>query len=186
MLNSTWYFNVYKNQFSHEWCDQVIEHAYENAEQSGEAEFGFDGRSCNIRWIAQPWIFDEIAPKIARANEECKWNFAYEYLEPLQYTEYEIGHEYRWHIDTYPHVKEGNIQRKLSFSIMLSDRSEYEGGDMHFVSGLPNNEKEYDTPVSLEKGDIVVFPSYVPHKVNIVGGGLRRSLVGWTMGPAWR
>lgn len=185
MLNSPFYFNVYKNAFSEEWCDAVTESAYENSEVTGQAEFGYNGRSCDIRWLADSWIFNEVVPKINHANEDSKWNFHYEYLEPLQFTEYKPGHFYNWHIDSYPNLKDGE-QRKLSFSIMLSDPSEYVGGMFKIVSGLPNVETEWEMEVPLEKGDLLVFPSCIPHKVEVIDKGLRRSLVGWCMGPAWR
>lgn len=185
VLNSPFYFNVYKNAFSKEWCDQVIEASQEIHEETGRAEEGFHGRSCDIRWIAEQWIFDKVVPIVNHANQDSGWNLEYEYLEPLQFTEYKTGQFYDWHVDSYPHTKNGE-QRKLSFTIMLSDPEEYSGGMFHAVGGLPNVEKEWNMEVPLEKGDIVLFPSFVPHKVSVVDQGVRRSLVGWCMGPAWR
>jgi len=186
MLNSPFYYNVYKNAFTKEWCDQVIETAYEKAEEiEGQAEQGYTGRYSDVRWLVEKWVFDDVVPQINHANQDSMWNIDYKYLEPLQFTEYKQGQYYDWHIDSYPHLKNGE-QRKLSFSIILSDPEEYEGGMFTIVGGLPNVEKEWEMQVPLEKGDLIVFPSFVPHKVSVINNGLRRSLVGWCMGPAWR
>ena len=56
----------------------------------------------------------------------------------LQYTKYEEGQQYDWHVDESrgmidPVTGEKNKNlRKLSFSLQLSDEDSYEGGDLIF------------------------------------------------------
>jgi PKHD-type hydroxylase len=69
----------------------------------------------------------------------------------------------------------------LSISVQLSDPSEYEGGDLQFsLYG--------DRTVIAEKeqGTMVIFPSYMRHRVTPVTRGTRRSLVTWITGPPFR
>ena len=69
--------------------------------------------------------------------------------------------------------------RKISFPVQLSDPSDYEGVDFGIHNQkLPDWHKE--------KGTVLVFPSYMLHKVNPVTKGIRRSLVAWFEGPRWR
>ena len=71
----------------------------------------------------------------------------------------------------------GNIQRKLSFTIQLSDEKDYDGGDLCcYVS-------EKLIEASKKKGSISFFPSFLLHEVKEVTRGKRCSLVGWVHGP---
>ena len=73
------------------------------------------------------------------------------------------------------------FDRKLSMTVQLTDPTEYEGGDFHLddsVEPLPSFSKD--------KGSVLIFPSYINHKVSPVTKGIRRSLVAWFSGPRWR
>jgi PKHD-type hydroxylase len=99
----------------------------------------------------------------------------------IQYTEYdakENGH-YDWHQDV-NWFDEISFQRKLSIVVQLSDPIEYEGGDFLF-KGLDPMPVEFK-----RKGSVLVFPSYLEHKVEPVTKGIRKSLVAWFEGPRWR
>jgi PKHD-type hydroxylase len=64
-------------------------------------------------------------------------------------------------------------------TVQLSDPSEYEGG----LFKIENQE----IPLWYrEKGTVMVFPSYLRHRVEPVTRGVRRSLVAWFEGPRWR
>lgn len=90
--------------------------------------------------------------------------------EALQMSEYAEGDGYGWHLDVGP---KRTALRKLSTSIQLSAPGDYDGGDLE-IFGSP--------PVDRTQGAIIVFPSYLPHRVTTVTRGLRRSLVAWSVG----
>jgi PKHD-type hydroxylase len=70
--------------------------------------------------------------------------------------------------------------RKLSFSVMLTDPEEYEGGELLLkIDSFPI------TPPN-KKGTVIFFPSYVLHEVTPVTKGTRKTLVGWVLGPKFR
>ena len=46
------------------------------------------------------------------------------------------------------------------------------------------NQKKVKAP--REKGTIVVFPSFVQHRVTPITKGVRQSIVGWVSGPPYR
>ena len=82
-----------------------------------------------------------------------------------------------WHLDFGP----GAIsERKLSITVQLSDEDAYEGGDLEFMVN-----KEY-VKAPREQGTVIVFPSFIMHRVTPVTKGTRESIVGWIAGPPFR
>ena len=71
--------------------------------------------------------------------------------------------------------------RKLSFSLQLSDPDQYTGGELEF---LDNSGKTMFAPK--QRGTMVVFDSRLKHRVRRVKSGLRKSIVGWVVGPRWK
>ena len=71
--------------------------------------------------------------------------------------------------------------RKLSFSLQLSDPDDYEGGNVEFID---DSDKNFIGP--RQRGTIILFDSRTKHRVNKVTKGVRRSIVGWVLGPRWK
>ena len=78
--------------------------------------------------------------------------------------------EYGRHIDN-PFMSSGRSD--LSFTISLTDKSSYEGGEL-IIEDL-NDEKEF----KLNAGEIVIYPSTHLHSVKEVEEGERLVCVGW-------
>ena len=78
------------------------------------------------------------------------------------------------HIDNYKCIK-GNLDRKLSLVVQLTDTTEYKGGDL-IIEGVR-------TPKDL--GTAIVFPSCFVHEVRPVTFGTRWSLITFAWGPAF-
>ena len=99
-------------------------------------------------------------------------------VQSLQHTTYKKGSHYRPHVDVFWQTDSETAiyDRKLSVSILLNDPSEFSGGDL-VIEGQK---------VEMERGGIVVFPSYAVHEVTKVTKGTRTSLVSWIWGPRWR
>lgn len=112
---------------------------------------------------------------IAAANSYAGWNYDLTSQESVQISRYEEGDFYNWHVDLQP-PNHDNTQRKLTFSMVLSD--DFEGGELEI-------EKAEKHPV-LKQGSIVVFPSFLSHRVAPVLKGVRYSAVTWASGPAFR
>ena len=71
--------------------------------------------------------------------------------------------------------------RKLSFTIQLSDPDDYEGGNVILLT-----EEGMKYVVPRKKGTIILFDSRTQHCVNKVKKGVRKSIVGWVVGPRWK
>ena len=99
-------------------------------------------------------------------------------LEGVQYSiYYDNGGHYGWHIDMGSGFAE---KRKISGVIQLSNPEEYEGGELQLQMPLG----EITAPK--DKGSLSLFPSYIRHRVTPVSKGVRKSLVVWASGPAFR
>lgn len=138
-------------------------------------------RSSTVRWLYDIKIRDMLWEYVKQANMNA-YGVDVENFAEMQFTEYhatENGH-YSWHHDI--HWSDNvNSDRKLSITLQLTDGDEYEGGDFEF--------NECQNPPSEQlrkKGTVLVFPSYLQHRVLPVTKGTRKSLVAWFRGPRWR
>lgn len=139
-----------------------------------------DYRESEIAWMPEDskhrWIYDRISTLVKEANTNM-WSYdIFGYDDSLQFTTYydNNGH-YDWHVDFGPTIS----NRKLSVVVQLSDPSEYEGGELQLQN--PNV-----VSIKRQKGMVVVFSSFVLHRVTPVLKGKRQSLVAWLSGPNFR
>lgn len=142
-------------------------------------------RSTKISWLElsneNKDIWNKLAKVIAEVNSRYFHFDLTGFYEPIQlgiYTAEDKGH-YDWHVDMFTGNK--NAPRKLSMVLMLSDPSEFEGGELL----LKSDSDEYRS-LSLAKGRAWFFPSYMLHKVTPVTKGTRKTLVLWVGGPQFK
>ena len=147
-------------------------------------------RYSNIVWMNDRWIYKEIQPYVMEANQKAGWNFNWDYSESCQFTKYKPGQYYDWHCDSWDGIydQEGPTKgkiRKLSVTVSLSDEKDYSGGELEFDFRQNDPDKQRHPVVCNEivpKGSVVVFPSFVWHRVKRVKKGVRYSLVIWNLG----
>ncbi len=122
-------------------------------------------------------LYNTIFEKVMAVNT-VHFKYSINYAEVFQYSLYkeENAGYYDIHTDTQLRNTSGST-RKISFSILLNDPSEFEGGKLLFHSTKDPIEAE------MNKGDMILFPSFLPHSVTPVTKGIRKSLVGWICGP---
>ena len=207
--NYYWYF---KSALTPRFCDDVI--AYANQQKEVMARTGGYGdkelnkqevldlkrkRNSDLVWLNDTWIYKELHPYVHQANKNAGWNFDWDWSESCQFTKYGVGQYYGWHCDSWdrPYNKpndpaqHGKI-RKLSMTISLSDPSEYEGGNLEFDFRnqvdweIDKKAKIHSCDEIRPRGSIIIFPSFVWHRVAPVTRGTRYSLVVWNLGPMWR
>jgi PKHD-type hydroxylase len=135
-------------------------------------------RSSRISWIQPtelPMFTALLGGLVAKINEEIfRCDLAGD-PEPYQYTLYRNGDYYEWHMDKGAMAE----SRKLSATLQLSESVEYTGGDLELHLGTVEK-------MPRRRGTLVIFPSYVLHRVTHVTAGTRQSLVCWFGGPPWR
>ena len=175
--------------FSPAQCQDIINMGHQ--QKSEEAKVGFNvkegkydtkKRITTISWIPfnkMPEMYKMIERSMKQANGN---HFGYEGMqitEPAQFTEYPKGGFYDWHMDADVIGKFEPPVRKISMTILLSNQSEFEGGDLEFMA-------EGNKPPQLIQGQAIYFCSMLRHRVSKVKRGIRRSLVMWFGGPPFK
>lgn len=170
--------------FSKEECERALSvcRKYEKHEATvfgeGDSKASDTTRNSTVRWIPEEkethWIFEKLSLYAIEANDELFKADISGFTENIQFTEYEgKGTHYDWHPDLGP----GKHKRKLSITVQLNDG--YEGGDLLINSGQLITTKK-------GIGNVIIFPSFLLHKVNPIISGNRYSLVSWISGPVWK
>ena len=138
-----------------------------------------DLRACTVRWLDEQWLQDLLWTYVHQANQLGFQVDVHQRAEMqcLEYTAPNTDH-YDWHHDV-QWYGQSDLDRKLSVTVQLSDAHAYEGGDFEF--------EEVQTNANFRaKGTVLVFPSYLRHKIHPVTSGTRHALVAWFYGPRWR
>ena len=203
-FNYYWYF---KSAIPPKICDDIIKYGLTQEETIartggyGDKKLTKDQikdmkkkRNSDLVWLNDTWIYKEIHPFVHEANKNAGWNFQWERSESCQFTKYKLNQYYDWHCDSWdkpydkPNTSDHGKIRKLSMTCQLTDGSEYQGGELEF------DFRNYDPHLRdeskhlrqakeiLPKGSIIVFPSFVWHRVKPVTKGTRYSLVMWNLG----
>ena len=203
-MNLEYYYWYFQSAIPPKICDAIIEDGKSQPEQialtgdydpekvsEDDIKDVSKKRKSNVVWMNDRWIYNEIHPYINLANKSARWNFEWDHSESCQFTKYGKEQFYDWHCDSWEKPynrpddssRHGKI-RKLSVTVSLSDETEYEGGDFEF--DFRNNDKGSNQPRLCKeirpKGSVVVFPSFVWHRVKPVTSGTRYSLVIWNLG----
>ena len=197
------YYWHYSQGLPKELCDKIIKEANKEKKQIAltgdyKTEDLKDNeklkslkkqRDCNIKWLDKKWLYDLMHPFIMDVNSSAGWNFDVNFTEKAQFTIYGKNQYYGWHHDqfenphNYPQYPDMNGKiRKLSMSILLNDPKEYEGGVLEFDT--PNG--LFQCKELIQKGSLVIFPSFIKHRVTPITKGKRLSLVSWTLGYPYR
>lgn len=179
---------VYRPTLTKEQCEDIIKYGLSlesNDGTVGQNQSDQSVRKSRISWIPSNvpethWIFQHCTGMVREVNETF-FNYDLLYIESLQFTQYDGNNQencfYGKHTDT---IYRNSAPRKLSFSILLSDETSFEGGDLvlHY-SPIP-------TAVTRKQGVAVAFASHTLHEVLPVTKGIRYSLVGWVVGPRFK
>ena len=210
-MNLTNYFYYWQSAIPPRICDMIVRYGKEQKKNEVMAITGGLGRDrdlnkapltkdeikdlkkkrdSNIVWFNDRWVYREIQPYVHQANKNAGWNFNWDYSESCQFTIYKKGQYYDWHCDSWdkPYAVDGPTKgkiRKLSVTVSLTDPIEYKGGELQFDFRQQDPDKPRDIRTCTEilpKGSLVVFPSFVWHRVKPVTKGIRHSLVVWNLG----
>jgi PKHD-type hydroxylase len=195
-----------------EVCNKLIE-AYKDKtgegshyNKTGELDIQKEVRDSGVVFINEPHVMEKLQTSIKISNHVSGWNLDITATEDIQFTKYGPEQHYNWHEDgtscsfskrryvfekpnglnetNFPHLID--TCRKISGSVILND--DFSGGEFE-VAWLASNTGELELKKSFIKpkmGDIIIFPSYLPHRVRPVKVGTRYSLVIWAGGPSMK
>jgi PKHD-type hydroxylase len=209
-MNLSNYFWYFKSALTPRFCDEVIKYALKKKDTMAiTGGYGRDKnkpltkdevrnlkykRNSDLVWLSDPWIYKEIHPFVHQANKNAGWNFDWDFSESCQFTKYKLNQYYDWHCDSWkktydqPNTPSHGKIRKLSMTCQLTDGSEYKGGELEFdfrnYDPHMRDESKHLRKATeiLPKGSIIVFPSFLWHRVKPITRGTRYSLVAWHLG----
>ena len=194
------------NLFTPDECQQIINTALNDwderesmiqrdegteIKQNFKEDFDYRNTTLFIPKGPDEWLFNKIMGAImAFNNSESGYNFDVRGLaEPPNVMRYRAPDldpnnkpgKYDWHMDVGP----GPVpsMRKISYSILLNP-GEYEGGELCFHIGRNTDPHPGQTEASAI-GNIVMFPSYMVHRVLPMTKGTRYAIVGWAHGSSF-
>ena len=196
------------NVFTKDECTDIINNALNNwaeresmiqrdkggkIEQNFESDLDYRNTTLFIPPKPDDWLFGKILGAILEFNN-CKDGYGFQIAglaEPPNMMRYHAPDldksgkpgKYDWHVDLGP----GPVpsMRKLSYSILLNP-GEYEGGE--FVSKVGRKDVIFEDQQKLPEelpGTMILFPSYILHRISEVTKGTRYSMVGWAHGNSF-
>jgi PKHD-type hydroxylase len=177
-------YYYYQNVFTESEIEKIHALGESSPKQKGSVtDSGHitETRISDVSWIDQKeesyWLYEKISELVDEANKSM-WEFdIYGYHDSLQYTTYYGGGgHYDWHTDVGPMM----ANRKVSVVLQLTKPDEYEGGNLQLNggNGVIEAPKDFNT--------MIIFPSFMLHRVTPVITGTRKSLVTWLAGPNLR
>ena len=176
-------FHIIEDAFTAQDIAEIFAHAKDLPRHNGTifstADKDSSLRRSQISWLRDDRLKDKLWTYVTEANQRY-FDLELDGQADIQFTCYdstESGH-YDWHQDV-NFASQDTQDRKISLTIQLSASDAYEGGDFEF-------EDIITTADFRAKGTMILFPSYLRHRVMPVTSGTRYSLVAWFFGPRWR
>jgi predicted 2-oxoglutarate/Fe(II)-dependent dioxygenase YbiX len=153
---------ISKNLLTNDQCDILIEQHNTGLNHVVQSTH----RDVEIKEI----VFDDV-PKLKEAVLLAN-NFLYQFdlngFNECYFGKYSTNSHYnKLHLDSGP----GETTRKLSFTLFLNE--DFDGGEFYML----------DEHIEKKKGKLLVFPSFLPHKVSSVTAGTRYAIFGFLSGP---
>lgn len=175
------YFTV-KNFLTEDECDEILLYSIQNLKLHNALVgtknlLNNDLRKSSISFENYdnkfPYIKNKLLTELSKLTITKGYQINFE-TEAYQFTKYDTGQYYNWHID------DGNnggntSNRYCSIVIQLNDG--YTGGDLQMKK--LSNEGESIITFETGKGNLHVFLSNIIHRVSEITDGTRYSLVNW-------
>jgi PKHD-type hydroxylase len=162
---------IVRNILSKDECERLIKR---HKSEAGEmAKFWSGEKRIEVKSTRDSrlvWVGHDLESEISsRVMSEMPGHENLFFKDKIQLTHYAVGGHYVWHPD---YVQKHN-PRKYSAAILLSDRSEFAGGEFEF--------RDIDFKCDLNQGDAIIFDARLWHRVTPVTSGERYSAVLWAL-----
>ena len=174
--------------FSPQQCQMIIDKGMSLKKETAAVGINKPGggidpekRITTISWIPfkdMPEMYKDIQATMLKANGNHFGFDGMKLTEVAQFTHYLTGGFYDWHMDNDVLGKHQPPVRKISMTLLLSDPSTFEGGELEFMSK--------GKTAKLKQGQAIFFASWLQHRVKPVTKGERKSLVMWFGGPPFK
>lgn len=184
------------NVFHNDEIDWIADYCSKlNISQGGlfESNPDYSTRQARTGWIDMPspetqWLYDRINAAVERHNDYT-FNLELTGIPYIQYAEYSEGGHHDFHMDLafdVPVLYDYRINeyfRKLTVVILLTQPEvDFGGGEFQLNMSM----ERAPVQLGMTKGSVLMFPSFLLHKVCPVAWGLRKTLTTWVLGPKLR
>jgi len=149
-----------------------------------------------LHWNGHEDLIDRIGAKVTRHVQDYLSTVPID-INPspsVQFAKYSSeGDKFEWHCDQEFNWKTWDIKhqidknqnkwhfRKVTAICQVSNPDDYKGCNLEFR----HHKHEDDNPYR-DQGTLIIFPSFVYHRVTPLLSGKRFSLTYWYEGPVWR
>ncbi len=164
-----WLF-IKENFLGHEICDELVRYSVDHSKKITNKVWKSSFETCGLP--SDHYIHEKLNSVWLEAIDFFKCSV--DFIEEYTINTYRFGNYFSSHVDNYKGLT-NKLDRKLTFSLQLSNSDDYRGGDFMVQA--------YTMPRT--KGSIVIFPSNFDHSVSNVGHGTRYSLFTWAWGPVF-
>ena len=131
-----------------------------------------------VSWLptseAPAWLVERVSELLVDAAGSFDFDISAP-LEDFKLIRYRRGNRVPWHVD----CGSGPAStRKLTLTALLSDPADFDGGVLTIAG--------YVADLHGAVGDVVIFPSFLAHKVTTITRGNRHTLIAWAHGSRFR
>jgi PKHD-type hydroxylase len=120
------------------------------------------------------WLLQKFKVTVNSLNSRL-WRFDISNIGPVVILRYDAGDQFGLHID----LGRGYLDRKISMIVQLSRPDAYVGGVLEFGLAPPGT-------AARERGSLLAFPAWVPHRLTPVTSGRRYVVTCFVLGPPFR
>lgn len=162
-------------------CEKIKKIYEKNKEKEKEAFYEIDGEIKNSpkglfkKNIKNNLIMEtnnKIINYVKEFNKKFMFDINYKDQSRIRLLKYENNQKCDWHIDLADYPRNNY---KIDSILMLSDKNEYQGGNLKFFLGS-------EIEVELNQGDLILFLPFIYHKVEEVTQGERYVMVNFFSG----
>tara|TARA_B100001059_G_C17537941_1_gene428912 strand:+ start:59 stop:637 length:579 start_codon:yes stop_codon:yes gene_type:complete len=192
-MNSIFYLSTISSFSNNAMIESIISEC--NKLTLEEGLIGYEDKPNKVSRRSQIAFFEDrniplnkLMYNIATEVNEEHFGFDINNTEHIQYSVYDENDngKYDWHTDT-NFLNNNFTQRKLSIILQLSEPTDYEGGQLELDVNTYGVKLADDFKrCANQKGAIIVFPSFIRHRVTPVTKGIRKSLITWVTGPNFK
>ena len=165
--------------FSRNECAEMIGLADGRARHADQfRSIGEVRGASTVSWLptteAPKWLLERIDELLGDAAKAFDFDTSAP-LEDFKLIKYRRGNRVPWHVDC---GGGPTSTRKLTLTALLSDPDTFDGGVLAVAGYVPD--------LHTNIGDVVIFPSFLAHKVTTVTHGTRHTLIAWAHGTPFR
>jgi PKHD-type hydroxylase len=174
-------FYYHTNVLSNEECETIrsnvirdIDDSWNDSPAHGVIK---SAKTTVVQWNKAKSYLSKVED-LAHLTNENYFGFSvnkYHDFSTVNYNEYSSGCEYGWHSDALKSESCSDI--KLTVIVNITTEP-YSGGEFQLFLNQERTISSLNAP-----GSVIVFPSWIQHRVTPVTSGIRKSLSFWIIGP---